>query len=59
MEAEFRKSLLSIRLAEVINFYIAQLYNNSIVILNKVRSSERKLVAIERAAGNVTQSKNE
>ena len=59
MEANFRQSLFSVRLVEAIHFYIAQLYNNIIAILNKVWSFKRKLVAIERAAGNATQSKNE
>ena len=58
MEAEFRQSLLSIRLVEAIHLYVAQLYNYSIAVMNKAWSSERKLVAIERAAGNVTQSNN-
>ena len=50
MEAKFRQSLLSIRLVEAIYFYIAQIHNNGIAVLNKVRSSERRLVAIIRAA---------
>ena len=59
MEAKFRQSLLSIRLVEAIHFYIAQLYNNSIAVLNKVRSPQHKLVAIEgAAAGDATQSMN-
>ena len=46
MEAKFWQSLLSKRLVEAIYFYKAQLYNNSIAVLNRVRiSSERILVA--------------
>ena len=59
METKFQQSLLSIRLVEAIHFYIAQLYDSSIAVLSKVRSSERKLVAIKIAAGNAAQSKNE
>ena len=52
--------LHSIRLVEVIHFFhIAQLFNNSVAVLNTVRSSERKSVTIERAAGNTSQSNNE
>ena len=54
MEAECRQSLLSTRLVEAMLFYIAQLYNNSVAVLNKVRSSERKLGTITRAAWNAT-----
>ena len=57
MEVKFQQSSLSVCLLEVINFYLAQLYNNSIAILNNVRSSERKLVIIKRAVGNAAQSK--
>ena len=59
VEAKFRQPLLSIRIVQAIDFYIAQLYNYSIAVLNKFRSYERKLVAIEGAAGNATQSQNE
>ena len=59
MEAECQQLLLSIKLVEAIHFYIAQLYNNSVSVLNKVRSSDCTLVTIKRAAGNVTQSSNE
>ena len=59
MEAECKQSSLSISLVEAIHFYIAQLYNNSVSVLNKVQSSERKLVKIKRAAGNATESNNE
>ena len=59
MEAKFRQPLLSTRLVEAIHFYITKRYYNSITVLKKVRSYERKLVAIERAAVNATQSKNE
>ena len=58
MEAECQQPLFSISLVEAIRFYIAQLYNNSASVLNKVRSSERKLVTIKKAAGNATQSNN-
>ena len=56
MEAECQQSII---LVEAIPFYIAQLYSNSASVLYKVRSSERKLVTIKRAAGNATQSSNE
>ena len=59
MEAECQQPLLSISLVEAIHFYIAQLYSNNASILNKVRSSERKLVTIKKAAANATQSNNE
>ena len=52
-------SLLPIRLGAAIYFYTAQLYNNSVSVLNKVRSSERKFATIKTAAGNATQSNYE
>ena len=57
MEAECQQPLLSISLVEGIHFYIAQLYNNSASVVNKVWSSEYKLVTNKRAAGNATQPK--
>ena len=39
-------------------FYIAQIYSNSIAVLHKVRGSERTLVTIARATGNAMQSNN-
>ena len=44
-------------LVEAMHFYIAQLYNNSIAVLNKIQSSERKLVAIERQVGTLHDQK--
>ena len=59
MEAECQQPLLSVSLMEAIYFYIAQLYNNSASVLNKVQSSEPKLVTIKKAAWDATQSNNE
>ena len=59
MEAECQQPLLSVSLAKAIHFYVTRLYDNGVSVLNKVQSSERKLVTVKRAAGNATQSNNE
>ena len=44
MGTERRQSVLSICLVEAIHFYVAQLYNDGVAVLNKRSGNERILI---------------